>query len=352
MSQLVSLKTALRLPVPDIEALRQGRMIAAMAKTFIHLGQQFALYPSDTSINLLPTERHYRSDFLPTARTALNQLGSETVSIKSWARCELCQVLDGTESLTALSCLTVWTQEALQEVLSQRQHIFLAYLRVYKLPQPIEVPVHPKGQFVPLLHPLTITEDLPVLSDRIFSIRKHQLENLQPPLHPELEELLSGLTQLNNPSTQQLEHDIKTLLGWTSEALPQVSNLQPAWINTIAELGNRSKEQDTGKNNYQAGTDFENIVRDSLEFLGFTINYAHKGGAGGLDLFCSKPYPLVGECKAGKKIPNDTAVQLLNLGTLRLKSEEQLRKSAKLIIVLASLLGSLRMQQRYMECQL
>jgi hypothetical protein len=59
----------------------------------------------------------------------------------------------------------------------------------------------------------------------------------------------------------------------------------------------------------------------SLEFLGFTIDYAHKGGAGGLDLFCLKPYALVDECKAGKSIPNTTAVQLLNLGTLRLKSQ-------------------------------
>jgi hypothetical protein len=93
MSQFISLKTALRLPVPDIEALRQGRMIVAMAKTFIHLGQQFALYPSDTSINLLPTERHYRSDFLPTAWTALNQRirrqfqskpGQDANCVKSW----------------------------------------------------------------------------------------------------------------------------------------------------------------------------------------------------------------------------------------------------------------------------
>ncbi|NEO67939.1 MAG: DUF1802 domain-containing protein, partial [Moorea sp. SIO4G2] len=91
-------------------------------------------------------------------------------------------------------------------------------------------------------------------------------------------------------------------------------------------------ELDQGKTNYQAGTDFENIVRDSLKFLGFTIDHAHKGGAGGLDLFCSKPYPLVGECKAGKKIPNDTAVQLLNLGTLRLNNQELLKKTAKLII--------------------
>lgn len=73
---------------------------------------------------------------------------------------------------------------------------------------------------------------------------------------------------------------------------------------------------DEGRSNYQAGTDFENVVRDSLDFLGFTVDRTHKGGAGGLDLFCSQPYPLFGECKAGKKIPNDTAVQLLNLGSL------------------------------------
>ena len=97
-------------------------------------------------------------------------------------------------------------------------------------------------------------------------------------------------------------------------------------------MGNRTKELDTDKSNYQAGTDFEIVVRDSLEFLGSTTDYAHKGGAGGLDLLCSKPYPLVGECKSGKKIPNDTAVQLLNLGTLRLQDKETLAKATKLII--------------------
>jgi len=64
--------------------------------------------------------------------------------------------------------------------------------------------------------------------------------------------------------------------------------------NYHCDPGNCSKEIDAGKSNYQAGTDFENIVRLSLEFLGFTIDYAHKGG-GGLDLFCSKPYAQLGK---------------------------------------------------------
>ena len=333
MGESVLLDNALRLSAPDVEALIQGRAIAAMPRKFINPGGKFALYPADTSLNLLPNERNYRSSFLPFAQTALTYFGSETVLIKAWARCELCQMLNDPQSLEPLSRLTIWTTEALQQTLLQRPRIFLAHLRVYLLPQPIEVPVHNQDrQFVPLPHSLSVTDASPVLSDRIFTQRRRQLEKLEPPLHPELEELESAITQVDNPDAQDLNKEIRQFLGWASNPLAQQLNSQLAWINTIAELGNRTKEQDTGKSNYQAGTDFENVVRDSLEFLGFTIDYSHKGGAGGLDLFCSKPYPLVGECKAGKKIPNDTAVQLLNLGTLRLKNEKLLKQTAKLII--------------------
>ena len=332
MSQQVSIPTALRLPAPDIEALIQGRAIAAMPRMFINPQRQFALYPSDTSINALPNDQYYRSNFLPTAQKTLAELGSETVLIKAWARCELCQILNEAKAFDVLSQLTVWTEEAFQETLSQQGHIFLTYLRVYRLTQPVAIPVHPNSRFVPLPQPLTVTDATAVLSDRIFTQRRRQLENRLPPQHPELEELQSAIAQLDNPDAQQLNNEIRQFLGWASNPLTQQLNSQPAWINTIADLGNRSKEQDTGKSNYQAGTDFENVVRDSLEFLGFAIDYSHKGGAGGLDLFCSKPYPLVGECKAGRKIPNTTAVQLLNLGTLRLQSKERFRQAAKLII--------------------
>jgi hypothetical protein len=332
MSNSVVINTALRLPAPDIEALLQGRVIAAMPRQFIAPRRQFALYPAAASMNVLPVERYYHSGFLPLARTVLAQVGAETVLIKAWARCELCQILNDAESLAGLSALTIWTTEALQETLAQQQNIFLTYLRVYQLSEPIEVPVKSNSQFVALPQPLTVSDASPVLSDRIFTQRRRQLENLEPPLHPELEELESAIAQLENPDAQQLNNDIKQFLGWASNPPTQQLNSQSAWINTITDLGNRSKEQDIGKSNYQAGTDFENIVRDSLEFLGFTIDYSHKGGAGGLDLFCSKPYPLVGECKAGRKIPNTTAVQLLNLGTLRLQSKERFRQAAKLII--------------------
>jgi hypothetical protein len=337
MSKLVLIENALPLPAPDVEALIQGRMIAAIPRRSLDRGKQFALYPANFLINLSPLEQHYRSSFLPIAQTVLANLATETVTIKAWARCELCQMPDNPESLEALSRLTVWTPEALKQILLQRQFLFLAHLRVYLLPQPIEIPVHPNGQdkrgkFVPLPYRLTVSEANPVLSDRLFNQRRKQLEKLESPLNPELEELQAMVSQINLPAAQQLNDQIKQFLGWKTNTYSIFSDPNLAWIKDIKALGERSKEQDTGKGNYQAGTDFENVVRDSLEFLGFTIDYSHKGGAGGLDLFCSKPYPLVGECKAGKKIPNPTAVQLLNLATLRLQDSALIKKSTKLII--------------------
>ncbi|BAZ26249.1 hypothetical protein NIES4073_71550 [Kalymmatonema gypsitolerans NIES-4073] len=334
MSHSVVISIALCLPASDIEGLLQGRMISAISNKFIAQGREFALCPTDGLINVLPVERYYHSSFLPIAQTAFTQLGTETISIKAWAKCELCQIIDNTESLAALSSLTIWTQEALQEILAQRQNIFLAYLRVYQLPKAIEVPAKKNSQFIALPQPLTVAQTKPVLNDRLFTIRKHQLETRQPPLHPELQELQSALASLTitNPAAKELDQDIKAFLGWTTEELIQQPDPDLAWINNITALGDRSKEQDQGKSNYQAGTEFENIVRKSLEFLGFTVDYFHKGGAGGVDVFCSQPYPLIGECKAGKKIPNDTAVQLLNLGTLRLQSQELFEQATKLII--------------------
>jgi hypothetical protein len=330
---LVNIDKAIRLPAADVEALIQGRMIAAIVWRMFNPGEQYALYPGNFPGNL-PYDRHYRSHFLPIAQKALAQLNSDRVLIKAWARCESCKMVNDPESLEALSQLTVWKTEALQQILKHRPFIFLAHLRVYLLPQPLEMSVQSSGNFVSLPKSLNVTDSMPVLSESIFAKRRQKLEKLEPPEHPELEELQSALVHLSktNPNAKQLDTEIKIFLGWSSEK--PVKPIQPdlAWIKTIAALGDRTKELDTSISNYQAGTDFENVVRDSLEFLGFTIDYAHKGGAGGLDLFCSKPYPLVGECKAGKKIPNDTAVQLLNLGTLRLRDPALLRRVTKLII--------------------
>ncbi|WP_392530773.1 DUF1802 family protein [Nostoc sp. C117] len=349
---------ALRLPRLEIEALLQGRIIAVMPSKFLTPEREFALCPVDASINLLPDEQYYRSIFLTIAQSSFTQLNTqgvliqphqmsllrdeeqlklpllayETVLIKAWAKCELCQIINNAESLVALSQLTIWTTEALKEILRQRQNIFLAYLRVYKLPKSIEVTIKSNSQFVALSQPINISEEKPVLNDRTFAQRKHQLENRQPPLYPELEELQSAIASLSisQPAAKQLDDDIKVFLGWSSDKLIKQPDSNLAWINDIAKLGDRSIEKDEGKSNYQAGTDFEIIARRSLDFLGFKVEEDYKGGAGGLDLFCSQPYPLVCECKAGKSIPDRAVEELDRIGKRHLK--ENYLQAMRLII--------------------
>ena len=86
---LVNIDRAIRLPAPDVEALIQGRMIAAIVWRMFNQGEQYALYPGNVSGDW-PCDRYYRSHFLPVAQKALAQLNSDKVSIKAWAKCELC----------------------------------------------------------------------------------------------------------------------------------------------------------------------------------------------------------------------------------------------------------------------
>ncbi|MBE8964915.1 DUF1802 family protein [Nostocales cyanobacterium LEGE 12452] len=332
MSNLLLLNTALCLSSTDVEGLLQGRIIIALPRTFIQPGRSFALYPSPTSINVLPNEEYYKSNLLAITQKVIPPISSETVWIQSWGKCELCQIVNNSESLKALSQLNIWTTKELQEILLQRKHIFLAYLRVYLLSEPIEIAVNPQSQFIGLPDPLKVSVDLPVLNDRTFAQRKRQLEKLEPPLHPELEELQSAIASLtiSQPVAKQLDDDIKVFLDWSSDKLIKQPDPDLAWINNIAALGDRSIEKDEGKSNYQAGTDFEIIARRSLDFLGFKVEENYKGGAGGLDLFCSQPYPLVCECKAGKSIPDRAVEELDRIGKRHLK--ENYLQAMRLII--------------------
>ncbi len=252
--------------------------------------------------------------------------------IKAWAKCEWCQILNDSESLEALSQLTVWTTEALQQTLLQRRNIFLTHLRVYLLPQPLEMPVHPSGNFVSLPKSLNVTDATPVLSESIFAKRRQKLENLEPPEHPELEELQSALVHLSttNPKAKQLDAEIKIFLGWSEKSPITQPDPDLGWIQTISQIGNSSD-----------GHTFEKLVRKSFIKLGFansnnkpeaSLNPESTGGAGGLDFYCETPYQVVGECKATKSetVADGTPAQLIKLGHKHL--QEQYNCCIKIII--------------------
>ncbi|VXD19733.1 conserved hypothetical protein [Planktothrix serta PCC 8927] len=326
MNQL-SIATAFCLPAPDIEALNQGRNILVMPRIFMGQGRLFALYPTDIEFNSLPLEQYYRPGFIPTAKQSIAELNQDKVKIKVWAKCEDCQTLDKPEELETLSKLTVWTAAALHKTLEQRGHIFLAYFRVYRLPQPLEIDPVSNSQFISLPYAITVDENQAILDSNQFETLYRKILNRQPPEHPELEELENAIAQLTltDPDAQFFKDQIQTFLGWKPEQRCKISeNLN--WIYTINQLGTTAEG-----GNYEKGTAFEKIVHQSLNFLGFELDQNAKGGAGGMDLYCTKPYPMVGECKAGQSIPAGATQELIRLGGTHL-GQQLFNQAVKLII--------------------
>jgi hypothetical protein len=112
---------------------------------------------------------------------------------------------------------------------------------------------------------------------------------------------------------------------------PKPPTPDSSWIQEIAKVGNSSD-----------GHTFEKLVRKSLIELGFTNSNSNPkasldpnatGGAGGIDFYCERPYPVVGECKASEKesVPNSVTAQLIHLGHTHLGKAE-FDRAIKLIV--------------------
>jgi hypothetical protein len=282
------LANALRLPHADIVALSQGRIITALPPIFISLGQSFALFPDSPILQ----------------------------KVHFWARCELCKSIDNAEFLDILSQHTPWSLETLMHQLAKHGFIFLAFLRVYKISEPISILAKDRNAFLPLIEPVMITNSLPILSNSIFNKRQTQLDSWEFPLHLELEALQNKVAHLTNitPAVRAFDEDLQIFLEWRDQTPTNHTDSDLAWIRTIANIGNSSN-----------GNDFEKLVRKSLVKLGFanTLNNIKAslepettGGAGGIDVYCNEPFSLVGECKATKyeSVSNGVSAQLINLG--------------------------------------
>ncbi len=331
----------IQLPACDVKLLTLGRLISVPFRQHIREGEVVWLYPSQYLPDNLSLDQYYQPQYLMKAESAFAEIQTYPIQLKAWARCEYHWRINSQQKylLQQIAQSTVWKLEALEHIFEQYQVLKLLILRVYRLSNPCVVNVQTDSGAFYWPHredvmAMNSENDTPVISEASFYKRKSLLMAGEVYPYKDLEALQLQVDQVgsSNLDANQFNDHIKIFLGWSSDKPIKTINSDLDWINTIAALGNRSKEEDTGKSNYQAGTDFENVVRDSLNFLGFIVDYAHKGGAGGLDLFCSKPYPLVIECKAGKKIPNDTAVQLLNLATLRLDNQALITEATKLII--------------------
>ncbi|MBP0019223.1 MAG: DUF1802 family protein [Cyanobacteria bacterium SBLK] len=370
------LRIALYLPTPDIEALLKNQTILAMSRMSLRPGREFALYPVNFIADRAQKE-YYKPDFLETANEVLKQPAADTISLKSWAKCEKCEIFSNLEELKILPQLTIWTKAALENTLSHSSYLFLAYLRVYELPEAIAYPSisdaeNKLGKIAGLSQPLAIANSHPVFDDEAFSQECKRIETRQipAPLQPQekdLDRLLDeGQTNFPHSRTQQPKtmrqnetdpRDRQSIVNpfdfiptppkpkpvssdspisppsnpaIASPTPPVSPPPQPAiappitsikhenndleWIDNIVKIGNSSN-----------GHEFERLVRKSLIFLGFSNSNENSkasldpettGGSGGLDFYAEKPYPVVGECKATKteKVPSKTAGQLIELG--------------------------------------
>jgi hypothetical protein len=330
----------IQIPTFDLDMLNLGRLIVVPFKQHIPEGQTFWLYPSQSIPLGLPLEQYYKQEYLSTAAVAINKSATSPLQIRTWGRCEHHWQIHSNNKhlLSRLSQSTIWNLNALESIFDQHKALKLLFLRVYSFSKPCVINSLPQSGSFFWLKPeedeiITASkQDEPIVSKASFDRRKALLMSGEAYSLIPLESLQFQTEEIakRDSDASRLNHDIKNFLGWSSHVNVQLD--QPEWMNDIAALGKRSKEEDEGKSNYQAGIEFEKIVHQSLRSIGFEVDPGHCGGAGGLDLFCSEPYPLVGECKSGKKIPNETAIQLLNLGTIRLDSKETFSKAAKLII--------------------
>jgi hypothetical protein len=329
MNSQISLSTALCLPKIDVAALIQGRMIAALVNNFLPGAKQIALCPISPSSNSSQDEQNYHPG-LPRSLESWQPLpDNQKLVIGAWATLEACRIYTQKEELEAISRLTIWSENMLRDVVYRRHKIFVAFLRVYQLPQPVEIPLSRVssdkiGKVIRLKKSAYGNTSLPILDDSTFQRRRKQLENLLEPEHIVLEKLQNQLIQSSDLSLggRSLSDDIQTFLGWQSPRTTAPIDSDLAWIQQISKIGNSSD-----------GHEFEKLVRRSLLKLGFSnsetnpkasLNPESTGGAGGIDIYCEKPFRLVGECKASEtqKIPTEVCSQLTYLGQAHLTHED------------------------------
>ncbi|MEB3230648.1 MAG: DUF1802 family protein, partial [Leptolyngbyaceae bacterium] len=198
-NQSVSISQALCLPSANITALTIGQMTAILAPGFLRgLNSQFALCPVDGNSPQV------------------------SATITHWAKVEGCKPHKDPEKIDALSLITTWSREQLTAILQERPHFFLAYVRVYRLSEPVTVegdrlptdPLNDFGTFIRLNQTIAAPLTHPVLDEQPFNQRHQQLIKLTPPEHPELLQLQQQVAQLNSLEAIAFNRDMQEVLGW------------------------------------------------------------------------------------------------------------------------------------------
>lgn len=308
MPQFTQISTALRVASKNSSALIAGISIVAISRTFMREGQQFALVESE-----------FVSD-------------SQDCSLEYWASCDSVQAISGNYDSKYLSQLTHLSNDSVQKLLEEKAN-FLVFLRVYRIPVKTQQSLQFNRQFAALTSPIAVVDEFPIVSTIAFEQKKLRTQNRTCSKHPELEELQSAIASYakDHPEAQIFSNELQEFLGW-AEPRSTIDNI-PDWVPQITTSGNSSD-----------GYLFEKLVRKAFIQLGFTntLNNAldpeAMGGAGGIDIYCEKPFAIVGECKASGlgNVGNGVCAQLINLGHTHL-GKSQFESAVKIIFAAGKL---------------
>ncbi len=320
----IALTTALCLPTLDLEALLQGRTIAAISNSFRN-PSQFLLCPVDTSLETSRLENRYHPDFLKSINLNQSLYNIDSVTIQAWARCKTCRIFGEKDNLAALSSLTAWSVEYLHELVQERHKIFVLFLQIHRFAQPIDLAMSRLsedniGSYIDVPGSWSDQGALALLPDEDFAKRQKQLIKLSPPIHPELHSLQTALVALrqNSLGAMALDRDLRYLLGWSRAEETQLYDSDLSWIQRIAQSG----DTDTA-------AEFKRLVFKSWIKLGFSNADGalsiedSKAEDSDLDVCCDVPFALIGKCQADRRgvVAKSVIEQIMKSGELSFRPD-------------------------------
>lgn len=336
-----ALSTALCLPALDIEALLQGRTIAAISDTFRN-PSRFLLFPVDLPFTTGQLETQYQAQFLNSFKATYTSVeDSEQITVYAWAKCKTCRIFGKEDNLAALAALTAWTPSYLHNLTQERHKIFVLFLQVHRFVDPLKL-VMPRieagkvNTYVQVPGTWSDQGAMALLDDETFAFRQKQLIKLAPPLHLELQALQKDLVFEREYSlgAMALDRDVRYLLGWSRAEETLLYDSDLSWIQQVTAAGDSDDSEE-----------FAELVRRCLVKLGFIDQVPLDSNRSLSDaiadkqnecLYCDVPYSLIAESKTSHSISNSIAEGLLQKGNAPL-SQTQFDSAVKLIFAAKSL---------------
>lgn len=341
MNNPPTLTEALCLPALDIEALLQGRTLAAIAQ-IPSPPSPCLLLPVDITADTAELAQRYHTRFLNSLKKTPTPSNPDILSAYAWAECTNVRAYSDPAALETLSWLTVWSYGYLQQLLQRHSPLYLLELRVHRFTEPVELVAEPlaesqAGGHLALPYPVSTSGSQAVLDDESFC----QQQRLRPaaPLHLALETLQGELVGLREShlGAMALDRDLRYLLGWSRADETRWVDSDLSWIAQMTPAG-RAEARLTGHH-----PAFLRLVRRGLGKLGFKgrpqaptddFERAVNPGAGQLAIDYLRPYRLVGTCQVGHRTPLSAAAleYFLQLGHVHL-GRAAFAEAIKLLVV-------------------